>query len=74
MTIEDLTNVVKPKEIELKEVKESNTSQRSGESNITRGRPDKIESFRGSNFVNKSRSMSRSKVTCWYCKKEGHWR
>ena len=72
LSIEDVTNVAKSKEIELKEVKESNLSQRFGEAYVTRGRADKRDSYRGRNSNNKSRSRSRSKVTCWYCKKEGH--
>ena len=57
LTIEDVTNAAKSKEIELKDVKDLSTSH------ITRGKPDKRESFKGRNF-NKSRSRSRSKVTC----------
>ena len=75
LTIEDVTNAAKSKEIELKEVKESSLSQRSREAYVTRGRPerrDNRDSYRGRNSNNKSRSRSRSKVTCWYCKKEGH--
>ena len=72
LTIEDVTNAAKSKEIELKEVKESSTSQRPGDAYIARGRPDKKETYRGRGSNNKSRSRSRSKVTCWYCKKEGH--
>lgn len=73
LTIEDVTNAAKSKEIELKDVKDSSTSQRSGEAYITRGRPERREgSYKGKNFNNKSRSRSRSKITCWYCKKEGH--
>ena len=72
LTLEDVTNAAKSKEIELKEVLESSTSQKSGEAYVTRGRPERRDNSRGRGFQNKSRSRSRSKVTCWYCKKEGH--
>ena len=72
LTIEDVTNAAKSKEIELKEVKDLNLSQRSGEAYVTRGRPERREISRGRGFNNKSRSRSKTKVTCWYCKKEGH--
>lgn len=72
LTLEDVTNAAKSKEIELKDVKESSTSQRSGEAHYTRGRPDRRDSYKEKSNSNKARSRSRSKVTCWYCKKEGH--
>lgn len=72
LSIEDVTNAAKSKEIELKKVKESNLSQRSGEAYVTHGRPERRDNYKGRNSNNKSRSRSRSKVTCWYCKKEGH--
>ena len=40
----------------------------SGEAYVTLGRQEKRETYRGRN----SNGKSRSKVTCWYCKKEGH--
>lgn len=73
LTIEDVTNAAKSKEIELKEVKEeASTSQRSGDAYVARGRPERRDGYKGKNFKNKSRSRSRTKLTCWYCKKEGH--
>lgn len=72
LTIEDVTNAAKSKEIKLKDVKESSSSHRSGDAYITRGRPERGDSYKGKNFKSKSRSRSRSKLTCWYCKKEGH--
>lgn len=74
LTIEDVTNAAKSKEIKLKDVKKASTSQRSGDAYITRcmqGRPDRRDDYRGRNS-NKFRSRSRSKLMCWYCKKEGH--
>ena len=74
LTLEDVTNAAKSKEIELKDVRESSTTHKSGEAYVTRGRPERRKNSRGRGPQNKSRSRSRSrsKVTCWYCKKEGH--
>ena len=71
LTIEDVMNAAKSKEIELKEKKELDGATKSGDAYVARGRPDKRESG-NKRWKSRSRSGSGSRITCWYCKKDGH--
>ena len=71
LTIESVMNAAKSKELELGEKQELNASAKSGDALVARGRPEKRESG-NKKWKGRSRSGSGSRITCWYCKKEGH--
>ena len=71
LTIESVMNAAKSKELELGEKQELNASAKSGDALVARGRSEKRESS-NKKWKGRSRSSSGSRITCWYCKKEGH--
>ena len=71
LTIESVTNAAKSKELELGEKQDLNVAAKSGDALVARGRPEKRESG-NRKWKGRSRSGSGSRITCWYCKKEGH--
>ena len=64
-------NAAKSKEIELGEKQDLNATSKSGDALVARGRPEKRESG-NKKWKGRSRSGSRSRITCWYCKKDDH--
>lgn len=68
LTLKDVVADARSKERELKE---SYVSNKNGEAFMTRRRPERRDNF-NKKFKNRSRSRSGSRVSCWYCKKEGH--
>jgi len=72
LTVQDVTSSAKSLERELAEAVDLDKGQAAVLYTTERGRPLVRNNQNGGQGKGRSRSNSKTKVTCWYCKKEGH--
>ncbi|AAF19226.1 Highly similar to Ta1-3 polyprotein [Arabidopsis thaliana] len=72
LTVQDVTSSAKSLERELAEAVDLDKGQAAVLYTTERGRPLVRNNQKGGQGKGRSRSNSKTKVPCWYCKKEGH--
>ena len=72
LSVQDVVSSAKSLERELSETQESNKNVPMALYTTDRGRPQTRNQDKQGQGKNRSRSNSKTRVTCWFCKKEGH--
>ena len=72
LSVQDVVSSAKSLERELSKTQESNKNVSMALYTTDRGRPQTRNQDKQGQGKNRSRSNSKTRVTCWFCKKEGH--
>lgn len=72
LTVQDVVSSAKSLERELSELQESSNNVSTVLYTADRGRPQVRTQQKNGQGRSRSRSNSKTRVTCWFCKKEGH--
>lgn len=72
LSLQDVISSARSLERELDELGENDRSSSTVLYTTERGRPATRSNQKGGQAKGRSRSNSKSRLTCWFCKKEGH--
>ena len=72
LSVQDVVSSAKSLERELSKTQESNKNVSMALYTTDRGRPQTRNQDKQGQGKNRSRPNSKTRVTCWFCKKEGH--